>query len=177
MDVAHLLAELATGGAIAIAVSSAVARLALRLLSMRRASRSAIESAPPPPPPPPPPPSWSLTLLVEVDEDAGLFRPSVQLRGSPLPWDARIRLELVEGRQLRLVKRRSLPPWAIGAELPLPAFPLPDGAEIDEVLGWHWDVVIEDERRERARWREHPAPAGALNEEGEVDWPAFRSRL
>ena len=121
---------------------------------------------------PPPPPSWSLTLLVEVDDDAGLLRPSVQLRGSSLPFGARLRLQVVDGSGLiRASSERSLPAWAIGAELALPAFTAPEGTTIEELLGWHWDLVLEDSRREHARWREHPAPAGALNAEAELDLP------
>jgi hypothetical protein len=61
-----------------------------------------------------------------------------------------------------------LPKSAIGAELALPAFEWPGGATADEALGWHWDVVIEDEEGERARWREHPRAAGLLNAEAEL---------
>jgi len=120
----------------------------------------------------PEPHSWWLTLLVEVDNETRLLPPSVQLRGGALPFPARLRLDIVdEYGRVRLSSRRSLPPSAIGTELALTLFATPDGADVEDVLRWHWDVVIEDWRGERARWREHPAPAGALNAEAELELP------
>jgi hypothetical protein len=114
-------------------------------------------------------PSYSLALLVRVDEQSGRLAPSVQIRGEGRlvrPW---IRLELVDtGGALRHAVRRRLWGNAIGTELALPAFEPPDGATAEEALGWHWDVVIEDEEGERARWREHPRAAGLLNAEAEL---------
>jgi hypothetical protein len=113
-------------------------------------------------------PSYSLTLLVRLDQRSGRLAPSVQLRGQGKlvkPW---IRLELVDasGRLRHLARKRAR--RAIGAELALPPFMPPDGVAAAEALGWHWDVVIEDEQGERARWREHPRPVAYLNAEAEL---------
>jgi hypothetical protein len=175
MEAIHVLVQLAAWAVIALIILSAVVQPLLGRLLLRRPTPRTTSSCFPREPPPSPSPAWSLAFLVDVDEDAGLFRPSVQLRGSPLPLGASIRLELVDEGGVRLANRRSLPPWAIGTELPLPAFSLPAGAGLTEVLGWHWDVVIEDERGEKARWREHPGPAGSLNPEAELDGVALRS--
>lgn len=111
----------------------------------------------------------TLTLLIRFDETRGHFHPSAQLRGEGPLGRAWIRLELVDrdGR-LRLVRRRRLPHKSIDTELPLVAFEPPDGVSAEEVLGWRWDVVIEDRKGERARWREHPRPAGFMNAEAEL---------
>lgn len=115
------------------------------------------------------PPMYWLTLLVRFDEHRGRFSPSVQLRGHAVLSRAWIRLELVDAAgTVRIVRRRRLAPTAIGTELSLPAFEPPDGASAEEVLGWHWDVVIEDKEGERGRWREHPRLAGYLNAEAEL---------
>ena len=115
------------------------------------------------------PPSFSLALMVRFDDDSGCFRPSVQVRGYGELTQAWIRLELVDpSGTVRLIRRRRLARTAIETELPLPPFEPPEGTSIDEVLGWHWDVVIEDKLGERARWREHPHPAAYLNAEAEL---------
>jgi hypothetical protein len=93
----------------------------------------------------------------------------VQVRGYGELTMAWIRLELVDGDgAVRLMRRKRLAKTAIGAELPLPVFEPPEGTSVDEVLGWHWDIVIEDKEGERARWREHPRPAGYVNAEAEL---------
>lgn len=145
-------------------------RLVDRLIDRLIARTRPAPPTPPPPPPPTRPPSWTLTLLIDADEEASLFRPSVQLRGSPVPWRASIRLELVdEVGAVRTSCERWLPAWAVGAQLPLPQLGLPEGVAVDEALRWHWDVVLDDPFGEMARWREHPAPAGALNAEAELE--------
>ena len=172
LDVLALLARLLGGVAAGAAVVLAMAILAeaaiglgslvsagVRRVRERRAAGGAADA----------PPAFSLTLLVRLDEDGGRLCPSVQLRGSGRlthPW---IRLELVdrEGR-VRLLRRKRLARTAIGTELPLPAFEAPAGASPEEILGWHWDIVIEDKEGERARWREHPRPAERLNAEAEL---------
>jgi hypothetical protein len=112
---------------------------------------------------------YKLTLLVRLDEETGRFRPSVQVRSLGEPTEAWIRLELVdEHGAVRLVRKRRLPAAALGTELALPPFEPPDGATADEVLGWRWDLVLEDEGGELERWREHPRPAGQLNTEAEL---------
>ena len=106
---------------------------------------------------------------MRFDDESGRFRPSVQVRGYGELTRAWIRLELVDADgAVRLVTRKRLARTAIDTELPLPAFEPPDGTRPDEVLGWHWDLVIEDEAGERARWREHPHPAACLNAEAEL---------
>jgi hypothetical protein len=116
------------------------------------------------------PADWliTLTLLVRIDEGEGVFRPSVQIRGSGDPRRGRIRLELVDpDGQVRLTLKRGFPAAALNSELPLPPFAPPAGASIDEVLRWRWDIVLSGESSE-LRWRERPAPAGGLNPEAEL---------
>jgi hypothetical protein len=116
-----------------------------------------------------PPPAWSLALLVEVDTDERQLQPRVQIRPHTSSWTPWIRLELVDrGGEVRARRALPLPLSAIGADLTLPRFEPPGGASLDETLGWHWDVVIYDQEREYARWREHPRPAGMLNPEAEL---------
>jgi hypothetical protein len=171
VDVLHFFLDLLLGVGLWVGVFAVVGSL-VRLagfIRRRLAFRSAVVT---PSPSWTPPPSWSLTLLVEVDDDAGLFRPSVQLRGSELPVVARLRLELVdESGSIRVSTETRLLRSAIGREVALPAFSAPDGVAVEHVLQWHWDVVLEDSRGERKRWREHPAPAGALNDEAELELP------
>jgi hypothetical protein len=114
-------------------------------------------------------PLYSLTLLVRFDEQSRRFCPSVQVRGFGELTEAWIRLELVDADgAVRLVRRKRLAKTAIGTELALPVFAPPDWTTPHEVLGWHWDVVIDDKQGERARWREHPRPADRLNAEAEL---------
>jgi hypothetical protein len=114
-------------------------------------------------------PSYWLTLFVRFDEESGRFCPSVQVRGNGELTMAWIRVELVDGDgAVRLMRRKRLAKTAIGTELALTAFAVPDGVSRDEVLGWYWDIVIEDEKGERARWREQPRPAEHLNAEAEL---------
>lgn len=152
------------------ALSLAALRCIDPLIRLSRRRRGVVASAVVPAQPPR---SWSLTLLVDVDHEARIFRPSVQLRGSTLQFPPTLRLEVVDGwGVVRAACERPLPPSAIGTEVELPAFTAPDGAAAEDVLRWHWDVVLEDRRGEQARWREHPAPAGALNAEAELDLPS-----
>jgi hypothetical protein len=172
VDVLHFFIDFVLGVGLWVGVYAVVVSL-VRLVGFihhRRASRSAVVTQPPSWSAPPP--SWSLTLLVEVDDDAGLFLPSVQLRGSALPFASRLRLEVVdEIGTIRISTESPLLESAIGREVALPAFAAPDGAVVDDVLHWHWDVVLEDWRGEQKRWREHPAPAGVLNAEAELELP------
>lgn len=172
VDLLHFFIDFVLGVGLWVGVYAVVVSL-VRLVDFichRRARRRAVVT--PSPSRSPPPPSWSLTLLLEVDDDAGLFRPSVQLRGSSLPFAARLRLEVVdESGSIRISTESPLLSEAIGREVALPAFAAPDGAVVEDVLHWHWDVVLEDWRGEQRRWREHPAPAGALNAEAELELP------
>jgi hypothetical protein len=120
------------------------------------------------------PPAWpadwplTLTLLVRVDEGEGVLHPSVQVRGPSEPRSGRIRLELVDpDGAVRLTVKRLFPAEALNTELPLPGFAPPDGASVDQVLRWRWDIVLSGERSE-LRWRERPVPAEGLNPEAEL---------
>lgn len=118
---------------------------------------------------PEPAPSRTLTLLVNVDRASSLFHPSVQLSGRPLERATFVRLELVGHRgHVDLILGRRISRRAIGTEVPLPSFSPPLGLDVDDVLGWRWDVVLGDAGGELERWEEHPAPAGSVNHEGEL---------
>lgn len=115
------------------------------------------------------PTSWSMSLVVEVDEDHSRVCPAVQLHGSPLPSGAEVRIEVVDPRDgARTVSRRSLPASAIGSHIPLPGFSLPEGTSVERVLRSTWHVVIEDRTGERARWTERLTAVGQLNAEAEL---------
>jgi hypothetical protein len=171
-DILRFLGQLAitTLGLVAVVLAVAAFSMALgllasavagafRLVSSRLAEGPRVEI----------PPTCSLALLVRCDEESGRFHPSVQIRGQVEFTRAWIRLELVdESGAVRLVRRRRFARTAIGTELPLPDFESPEGTSAEQVLGWHWDVVIEDKEGERARWREHPHPAYYLNAEAEL---------
>jgi hypothetical protein len=148
--------------AIALVLFAALA-VAIEIAWRRHVARHA------PPPPEPEPCPWSLALLVRVN--SGQLWPSVQLRGcGELGWQSPwLQIELVDwDGQVRLRSGQRLPPVLIDTELPLAPFLPPDGASVEQALGWHWDVVISDAGVERARWREHPRPVGALNAEAEL---------
>ena len=114
-------------------------------------------------------PVWAMSLLVHGDEGVEALRPSIQLLGDPLPPGARIRIELRDERDVvRLRVSRDLPSDALDADLPMPEVVPPDGIGAAEVLGWRWDVVIDDPTGERARWTERLRPAGRLNAEAEM---------
>ena len=114
-------------------------------------------------------PYYALALLVRLDQSSGRLAPSVQLRGTGLLTRPLIRIELVdpEGR-LRLAVTKALTVHTCGTEFPLRPFEPPEGATVQEVLDWHWDVVIDEGGFERARWREHPRAVGRLNAEAEL---------
>ena len=112
---------------------------------------------------------YTMTLLVRLEARTGRLAPSVQIRGlNPVvrPW---IRLELVDlNLRLRHVVTKELDPAAIGTEVALRPFEPPEGATAEDVLGWHWDVVLDDGGVEKDRWREHPRPVGRVNAEAEL---------
>jgi hypothetical protein len=148
---------------VALGVLATAVTRAFKLVSRRLAERQGDET---------PPACW-LALLVRFDEESGRFQPSVQIRGHAVLTRAWIRLELVDGSGVvRLVRKKRFARTAMGTELPLPAFESPEGTSAEEVLAWHWDVVLEDKEGERARWREHPRPASYLNAEAELASPA-----
>ena len=123
-------------------------------------------------PPPAPRETRSLTLLVDVDDRTGLVRPTVQIRGSDEHEAARLRLELVDddGRVHPLVAS-DLPPGAACSGFALPAVTPPEGATVDDIVRWRWDLVLEDATGERGRWQERLAASGALNPEAELELP------
>lgn len=171
--VLEVLMWLVVGAGVLFVLLLLLAVVAEIVLVIRKRGRRTAESGGADPPPAPP--SWKLSLLVDVVERGGQFYPSIQLRGSPVRGGATIRLELVDrSGATRAVTSRSLPPGAIGAELMLPAFAAPDGVRVEQVLTWHWDVVISDGHGELARWREHPGLAGELNAEAEIEIPRVR---
>jgi hypothetical protein len=113
-----------------------------------------------------------LALLVDVDEAAGLLRPSVQISGSSIVGRATVRVELVDKRgTVRLIIGRDFPPGATGKELALPPVPPPPGAGLGEVLRWRWDVVLQNAHGELGRWEERPARVGGVNAEAEIGMP------
>lgn len=114
-----------------------------------------------------------LALLVDVDEEAGVLRPSVQVSGGPVPGGATVRIDLVdEWGTIRLIVGRDFPSRAPGTELPLPAFAPPPGADVGKVLRWRWDVVLLNEGGELGKWQEHPTPMGGVTAEAEIGMPA-----
>ena len=115
------------------------------------------------------PPSWSMSLMVEMDEDHSRVCPAVQLHGSALPSGAEVRIEVVDPRGVaRTVSRRPLPASAIGSHVPLPAFSPPEGTSVERVLSATWHVVIEDRTGECVRWMERLTAVGQLNDEAEL---------
>ena len=112
---------------------------------------------------------WSHTLLVNGDVGRGAFAPSVWVRGGRRLKDGKVRLELVdEHGVVRAVSEASLPASAMGKEIHLPPVAAPEGARVDEVLRWRWDVSVRARRRVRARWREYLVAANKINAEGEL---------
>ena len=119
-----------------------------------------------------PPETRSLTLLVDVDDRTGLVRPTVQILGSDEHKGARLRLELVDDDGLvHPLVASDLPPGAAGSGFALPAVTPPEGATVDDIVRWRWDLVLEDATGERGRWQERLAMSGGLNAEAELEPP------
>jgi hypothetical protein len=113
-----------------------------------------------------------LTLLVRHGSDSDVLHPSVQLRGGIGPPTRSIRLELKdEHERLRVSVSRRFSIAERGRELQLPAFTPPEGASVEEALGWHWDLVLEHGENEPFRWREHPRAVEGTNAEAELRCP------
>lgn len=116
------------------------------------------------------PPAWWITLLVRTTDAGGLVFPSVQFRGDPVPKRATLGLELFDGEgEKRVTVSRPLPMGAQAVEFALDPFAVPDGAQLDDVLRWRWDVVLKSGRRELKRWHEHLLALEGLNAEAEIE--------
>jgi hypothetical protein len=134
----------------------------VRILSRLRRRRPAVPSV------------WDATLLVVVDEQAGVFRPRVELVGSPLPSPALLRVELVDGAGLTRLALAQ-PIGHSKRDIDLPAVGPPGGASLEEVARWRWDVVLEDDAGELAGWCEYLVAHG-LNAEAELAHFDLRDR-
>jgi hypothetical protein len=146
-----------------IVTAPVVARRARSRLRRRRARRAQ--------------PRLGLTLLVGVDDPGGSILPRVQLQGEPIARDGKIRVELVDASgTAHVVSARELPRAAVGAELPLPSFFPPRGADLLEALRWRWDVVVEVPRRKACRWSRYLVPADLIGPEAEIGPAPFDER-
>jgi hypothetical protein len=116
------------------------------------------------------PQDWSLALLVRVDEITGRLAPSIQLSGYEADSWLRIRLELVDADgAVRLTAGYRFSQSAVGTEFPLDSFLPPGGANVDDVLRWRWDLVLEGRYGERVRLRKRLRQAGPLSIEAELE--------
>jgi Type II secretion system (T2SS), protein E, N-terminal domain len=114
--------------------------------------------------------SWSATLVVEVDEELRLLTPRVRVQGRPGFARRTLRVELVDRwGVVRRVARRALEAESLGAEVRMPSFATPDGASVDEVVRWCWDVVVEEDGVELVRWRRYLEVSARLGPEGEIE--------
>jgi hypothetical protein len=171
-NIVAVIFALWVGARVGVLTGRGVVRLAEYVSRRVVRWRATHPSAPAPPPEPPqwPPPDWSLSLLVRVDEGEGVIHPSVQVRGAGEERRGRINLELVDAEgAVRLAVKRSFPTKALNTELPLPAFVPPEGATLEDVLRWRWDITLGNGSGEPLRWQEHPSPTGVLNAEAELD--------
>ena len=135
---------------------------------------SASLEAPPERPAEPPvePPRWTLSLLVDADEESGLLRPSLRIGGPRTPICATVHLEVFDQRgdaRLTTVRRFALPEAEM--DLALGILALPEGVSADDAAGWDWDVMLREGDEELVRRRGPLAGAGDLNGEAELEAP------
>ena len=154
--------------AVAVRIFRAVRR---RVTASRRAWRrprdGSFTPAPAPPSAPAPAaPEWSGALIVRADGDR--LVPSIQLRGPPFPVPARVRLDLMDGNGTwRRMSEREVTAPDLGTEVPLPPFRVPDGLDVEDVVGWVWKAVLVVGHRTHVLCWEVLRPITGLNREAE----------
>ena len=115
---------------------------------------------------------WAIALLVDVDEQSGMLRPTVQLLGPQLPADVTIELLVAdESGDLRLTGARRFSSPAAWTDLVLGTLTLPDSVCMATAALCDWSVVVGHNGREIARRGGPLAAAPCLNEEGELQAP------
>ena len=144
----------------------------------RMAARVAAAEAPPEQPAEAPdepqddPTPWTLSLLVDADEQSGVLRPTLRIGGPRTPICATVHLEVFDERgapRLRTVRRFPCPEAEM--DLTLGALALPNRVSVDKAAGWDWDVAVHEGDEELVRRRGPLAGAGDLNGEAELEAP------
>lgn len=121
---------------------------------------------------------WAASLAVRVNGERGVVSPIVQLRGRTDFAEGTLGLELRDGwGSLRHAARQPLRPDQIGAEIHLASFPVPAGADPDEVVRWSWDIAVEADGAERIRWRRYLQTGDRISAEGEIELAGDPARL
>jgi len=138
-----------------------------RRRAWRRPRDGSFTPAPAPPSAPAPAaPEWSGALIVRADGDR--LVPSIQLRGPPFPVPARVRLDLMDGNGTwRRMSEREVTAPDLGTEVPLPAFRVPDGLDVEDVVGWVWKALLVVGHRTHVLCWEVLRPITGLNREAE----------
>jgi hypothetical protein len=112
---------------------------------------------------------WSLSLVVEVDEERSLLMPRVRVGGGSPFGSGRVRATLVDpDEHIHITVGRPLRREDIGTEVRLPPFPFPDGVPAWELLRWGWDVAIHTDEIERIRWRRYLEVGTRVGADGEI---------
>ena len=144
-----------------------IGRRLTRRHGRRPARRHADPVRPPPPPPAPESPEWAASLLVRASGE--WLVPSIQLRGPSFPAPARVRLDLMDERSIwRRMSEREVSDPDLGTEVPLPPFRVPEGLDVDEIVGWVWKVVLEVGARTQVLCWQVLRPMAELNREAEL---------
>jgi hypothetical protein len=118
------------------------------------------------------PTPWTLSLLVDADEQSGVLRLSLRIGGPRTPICATVHLEVFDERgesRLSTVRRFVRPEPQM--DLNLGALTLPNRVSADEAACWDWDVVLHEGDEELVRRRGPLAGAGDLNGEAELGAP------
>jgi hypothetical protein len=108
-----------------------------------------------------------LRLLVEEKEGSGLLWPTVDV-GAPDGLDGLLRVDVVDETGTAHPGGVAIVPAGGPSLLTLPFAP-PPGTSVADVLAWRWRVVLEDRRREVARWEGRLWSTGPLSPEAELE--------
>jgi hypothetical protein len=112
---------------------------------------------------------WTLSLVVEVDEEGSLLKPRVRLAGGSWFAEGKVRATLVDpDEHIHITVGRPLRQEDIGSDIHLPSFPFPDGVGAWDVLRWGWDVAVHTDEIERIRWRRYLEVGTRVGADGEI---------
>jgi hypothetical protein len=115
---------------------------------------------------------WSISLLMDADEAAGVLCPTVQLQGPELTSAITVDLRSErEGGSPSLTTSRWFNKPAVGTDLVLGMIAVPVGVSVASAVQRTWTVVVGQDGRQIARRSTRLAAAECLNDEAEIQAP------